>query len=143
MKDKFGDHLLVEDKLFAEYIKHKKELNKAMDDIKKDWYKEQSLNKELQKKINVLEEVLAGLESNNRDEMAIKIGEFGKKLAISEAGLIKMSRKYEALEQDYKQTNESYKKANDDNSEYQRQLMEKLCDLKKWKNQAVETIKIL
>ena len=143
IKSKLNHILLVQDNLIASYCQEKKELVDAVKKFEGDSFREQSINMELGKKVSVLEETLASLDSKNSCCIEEKLSEFGKKLAMSESTLICIGRKYEALTNDYNLTEESYRKVQDNYSYREKELIIRLNELKKWKTQSTETIKIL
>ncbi|CAK70758.1 unnamed protein product (macronuclear) [Paramecium tetraurelia] len=78
-----------------------------------------------------------------KKEMEEKLGEMAKKTAILDVNLIKLSRKYDALTEEYKQMKTSYTIVESESMAKEKELLEKIYNLISWKKSAEEHMRVM
>lgn len=71
------------------------------------------------------------------------MAELTKRTAILDVNLIKLSRKYEALLEEFNQMKGSYLICNSEHIEREKELLEKIYSQLKWKKTAEENMKLM
>jgi Ca2+-binding EF-hand superfamily protein/chromosome segregation ATPase len=135
--------LLVEDELF---VKHHFELNNfegKVSEMKKENFDLRTDCIQATKRCEIFEASFAAIQSKNPSGIEARLSEMTKTAAIAETNIVKLSRKYDALEAEYYQMMSARQASEKDKYEREYLMTEKLNSLLAWKGDATEKIKIL
>lgn len=135
--------LLVEDELFSRHHAEIMKVSKDTQDLRKD---NETLKIEilaLRENLGTFEKTITAIQSKNPTTIEGRLAEITKSSAISETNLIRLSRKYDALETEFISKEKDWKIGDDQNSEKIKEVIEKMNKLLEWRADATEKIKIL
>ena len=135
--------LLVEDELFSRHHFELTNFEGKVGDLKNENYELKTECIQTAKRCEVFEASFAAIQSKNQVSIEGKLAEMTKTAALAETNIVKLSRKYDALETEYNQVTLSRQVGDKDKYEREYQMTEKLNALLSWKNDATEKIKIL
>ncbi|EGR27290.1 hypothetical protein IMG5_198820 [Ichthyophthirius multifiliis] len=143
MKNQLTKCLLIQDNLYEKHYEVKSKLDekvKIMENQLNDKTCEiQRLNEELYeyKNINQISQ------NNDRDKLKQKLAEMTQKTSILDVNLIKISRKYSCLKDEYIEISEAYKNYSAEFCKKETILIEKIQGLVEWKKKSQHYLKTL
>lgn len=143
IKEKFQKALLVEDELFIKHHQEISKFNSKTEDLTKECENLKTTNMVLSHNVEVFEKSLGALQSKNPSTIEGRLAEMTKNAAISETNVIKLSRKYDALETEHNDLTRNFKVLDMDQNEREYQITEKMNGLLQWKADASEKLRIL
>ena len=135
--------LVLQDELFVRHLNELTRMESAAKDMKKQLDEFQKENNDLKARAELFESSLKAVGTRSGSTAESRIADLTMNLAISETNIIKLSRKYEALEQEYEAQARAWKVIDVDQNERERQMVEKMGKLLEWKADATQKLKIL
>ncbi|CAD8054955.1 unnamed protein product [Paramecium primaurelia] len=137
-----GKCLLVQDQLFVKYIEERDKFKAMYGEIQEKYKAQLDLNVEAKIKLAHYEDFMRDREKPKK-ELEDKLGEMAKRTAILDVNLIKLSRKYDALTEEYKQMKTSYTIVESESMAKEKELLEKIYNLISWKKSAEEHMRVM
>jgi Ca2+-binding EF-hand superfamily protein len=133
----------IEDELFIRHHVEIKKKDNETESLKRENFNFKTLNMELSSKLELYENNLDLIRKSNPAKLEAKLSEMTKKSAIVETNIIRLSRKYDALETEYMEQGKTWKKMEVDQSQREYDLIERLNGLLEWKSDATEKLRIM
>lgn len=143
VRSKLKKSLVLQDELFVRHLNELTKLDGTTKSLKKHVDELQKENNDLKSRADLFESSLKAVGTKSGSTAETRISELTMNLAISETNLIKLSRKYEALEQEYEAQARAWKVVDVDQNERERQMVEKMTKLLEWKADATQKLRIL
>ena len=143
MREALRNSLRLQDELFIRHHNQLKENDSMTKNLKIENENFKTLNIELSRRSEILEQSLAAIQSRQPASVEARLAEVTKLAAISETNIVKLARKYDALESEHNDMVKAWRVVDVDQSARERILVEKNNGLLEWKADATEKIKIL
>ena len=143
MKAGMKRSLFLQDQLFINHHKKLVDFDDNTKDLKEKNRDLETTNLEINRKLELFEKSLAALRSNSENRIENRMNELTKRSAIAETNVIKLSRKYSALQEEHNNLLEKWRKSSSETSGREKDLIEKLEGLKAWKEEATEKLRIM
>lgn len=135
--------LKLQDQLFVSHHQKLLEFDDDTKDLKETNRDLETTNKELNKKLELFENSLTALKSADPKRTENLVNELTKRSAIAETNVIKLSRKYASLEEEYKDLLGKWRNSSAEFSKKETALVERLEKLRGWKEEATQKMTIL
>lgn len=110
VKNELKTILLTQDELFKQYVTEKDRFTKELTAIKNENSELSLKNQENEHKIKLLDDLAASLRKTDEGALRATISEYAKKISIQEVNLIRLSRKYDALNSEKNNLHDAYHK---------------------------------
>jgi Ca2+-binding EF-hand superfamily protein len=143
VRNSLRDALLVQDEIFTKHHFELGNFETKMSTLRKENYELKTDCIQATKKAEIFENSFAAIESKNPGLLESRLAEMTKIAALAETNIIKLSRKYDALETEHEQFLATYNISEKDKRAREYEMEESLNALQKWRTDATEKIKIL
>jgi Ca2+-binding EF-hand superfamily protein len=135
--------LAVQDELFVRHLNEMTNLESTTKDLRKQVDELQKEKNDFKARAELFESSLKAVGTRSGNTAESRIADLTMNLAISETNIIKLSRKYDALEQEYEAQARAWKIVDVDQNEREHQMVQKMTKLLEWKADASQKLKIV
>jgi Ca2+-binding EF-hand superfamily protein len=143
IRNHLREALLVQDEIFTKHHFELANFETKMSGLKKENFELKSECIQATKKAEIWEASFAAHSTHNSTAIESRLAEMTKIAALAETNIIKLSRKYDALETEHEQFLSTWNVSDKDRKAREYEMEESLNALLKWKTDATEKIKIL
>lgn len=143
VRNHLREALLVQDEIFTKHHFELANFETKMTSLKKENYDLKTEFIQANKKVEIFESSFAAIQNKNSALIESRLAEMTKIAALAETNIIKLSRKYDALETEHDQFLSTWNVSEKDKRAREYEMEESLNNLLKWKTDATEKITIL
>lgn len=135
--------LLVQDEIFTKHHFELANFETKMSALRKENFELKTECIQATKKAEILEKSYSVIQTKNSSMVEARLAEMTKTAALAETNIVKLSRKYDALETEHEQFLSTWNVSEKDKVSREYEMEESLNALLKWKTDATEKIRIL
>jgi Ca2+-binding EF-hand superfamily protein/chromosome segregation ATPase len=143
VRNHLREALLVQDEIFTKHHFELANFETKMTSLKRENYDLKTEFIQANKKVEIFEGSFTAVQSKNSSLMESRLAEMTKIAALAETNIVKLSRKYDALETEHDQFLSTWNVSEKDKRAREYEMEESLNNLLKWKTDATEKITIL
>jgi Ca2+-binding EF-hand superfamily protein len=143
VRNHLRESLLVQDEIFTKHHFELSNFETKMSSLRKENHDLKTECIQSTKKAEIFENSFAAIQSKNSALMESRLAEMTKTASLAETNIIRLSRKYDALESEHDQFLSTWNISEKDRRAREYEMEESLNNLQKWRTDATEKIKIL
>jgi len=137
------DYLLVQDQFYKDYVKMEKDFNKKKEELENSLRNARDSLHEEQLKNSKQENLIQTLNKGDKQSIQFKIIELTKQNSILDVNLLRLTRKYQTLEEQEQMLRREYHNKEADMAEKDLFVQQRINMLKEWKARAIQQLNFL
>lgn len=136
-------YLLTQDQLYKDCVRLERNFQKKEESLKVRMRQQELLIQEEKDKFSKVEAALKALSTNNEQAIQNKIIDLTKQNSILDLNLLRITRKYQNLEEQERMLRREYHAKDSEMAEKDRFVQERINSLKEWKANAMTQLQFL